>query len=76
MALKELALSSLAPAVFRRMRWAYLGYGVVAYAGLHVAKRIGVFGDYPERAIDFIDNQVKSAVGLGEKKNVRDAQMA
>lgn len=64
--LSKLATTA-APAILRRARWSYLGYGLVAYGALRLAKRFGLFGEYPAKAVDFIDAQVKSKVGLGKK---------
>ena len=65
--LNNVAVSTIAPALLRRAKWSYLGYGVVAYAGLQVARKLGLFGEYPDRALNFIDGQVKSRLGFGDR---------
>ncbi len=67
-AISGAALSAVGPAIVRRAKWSWLGYGLAAYVGLRLARRYGVFGEFPNRALDMIDGTVKTAagsVGLG-----------
>lgn len=65
--LNNAAVSALAPALLRRAKWSFLGYGVAAYVGLRVARKFGLFGQYPDQAINFIDGQVKGRLGFDSK---------
>jgi hypothetical protein len=71
MAVSDKALAVVGPALLRRAKWSFLGYGVVAYVGLRVARRFGIFGDYPDKAISFIDTQVKSKLGFGSAERTQ-----
>ena len=59
------ALSAITPVLLRRAKWSFLGYGLAGYVGLRLARKFGFFGDYPDRALNFIDGQVKSKLGVG-----------
>lgn len=67
MDISNIAMGTIAPAIARRARWSWVGYGAAAYVFLRVAKRYGWFGDVPARALDTMENVVRSTVGLSQK---------
>ncbi|MES2965477.1 MAG: hypothetical protein V4760_16460 [Bdellovibrionota bacterium] len=62
--MQKMIIGALAPAIVpalaRRARISWLGYGVAAYVALRLAKHYGVGGDLPDRALGAIDGAVRS----------------
>jgi hypothetical protein len=58
------AIATVGPAIARRARWSWVGYGMGAYVLLRVARHYGVLGSFPDRAITTMETAVRSAVGL------------
>lgn len=63
--MQKMIIGALAPAIVRRARISWVGYGVAAYVALRVAKHYGVGGDFPDRALGFIEDAIRTTTGLG-----------
>lgn len=63
--MQNMIIGALAPAIVRRAKFSWLGYGVAAYVALRLAKHYGVGGELPDRALGYIDQMVRSATGFG-----------
>ena len=52
--------------IVQRAKWSWFGYGVVAYVGLRLMKRFGIFSDRADQALRLIDRVV------GRKSTIED----
>jgi hypothetical protein len=53
--LGDLILGIFGTRALRRARWSWLGYGLLAYAGLRLMRRFGIFPEQTSRLINTID---------------------
>lgn len=69
--MQKMIIGALAPAIARRAKISWVGYGVAAYVALRVAKHYGIGGELPDRALGFIEDAIRSTTGFGGSSSAR-----
>jgi hypothetical protein len=58
-ALTQTAKTIAGAQLMKRAKWTWMGYGVAAYVGLRLMRKLGIFEKQADQALRFIDKNVR-----------------